>query len=476
MCNAHLLCVIVRAVVRCSALVLLALTLTLWPRSASAATLTVDGTTCSLPDAIAAANLDVAAGGCGAGSGADTLLLTAPTYSLAIGPYDHEGETATPSVTSKIVIRGGVGGAIIERSPTELADVYRLFHVGESGDLTLQNVVVRNFAMSVYESGGAIFNRGVLTIVDSDFISNSAPSFRGVSGGLGGGLVNYGTATLSSCSFAGNYAYDGGGIANLGTATLTNCDFTGNMAKSGGGIENRGTITLTHTVVISNTAEYHGGGLLNDYGTATLINSESIANMAKYGGGIYNSGTLMLSHSVCNYNAAEVAGGGIHNGSTATLLNSELVANSARDGGGINVYSGSAAFINSEIRANVAISSGGGLEQQGGQTFIVSSRFLDNAAGDTGGAVQQLGGSVYIDRSCLVNNTYVALARGDDSLSTVTTATYNWWGAVDGPSGAGPGLGDSVSSGVIFDPFLTNPILGCPMRANVALYLPRVGP
>lgn len=38
--------------------------------------------------------------------------------------------------------------------------------------------------------------------------------------------------------------------------------------------------------------------------------------------------------------------------------------------------------------------------------------------------------------------------------------TCNWWGAADGPSGAGPGSGDSVSSNVDFDPWLIAPAPG----------------
>ncbi len=33
-------------------------------------------------------------------------------------------------------------------------------------------------------------------------------------------------------------------------------------------------------------------------------------------------------------------------------------------------------------------------------------------------------------------------------------ATLNWWGAANGPSGEGPGMGDPVSEHVVFDPFL----------------------
>lgn len=49
------------------------------PLSVYAAQIPVDGATCTLPDAIEAANTNRVTGGCTAGSGTDTLLLTAAT-------------------------------------------------------------------------------------------------------------------------------------------------------------------------------------------------------------------------------------------------------------------------------------------------------------------------------------------------------------------------------------------------------------
>src|SRR5205823_14309884 len=41
----------------------------------------------------------------------------------------------------------------------------------------------------------------------------------------GGGMLNYGTVSLTGCSFLGNVADVGGGLDNAGSATLTNCLF-----------------------------------------------------------------------------------------------------------------------------------------------------------------------------------------------------------------------------------------------------------
>ncbi|MFQ5602675.1 MAG: right-handed parallel beta-helix repeat-containing protein [bacterium] len=53
------------------------------------------------------------------------------------------------------------------------------------------------------------------------------------------------------------------------------------------------------------------------------------------------------------------------------------------------------------------------------------------------------------------NNTIYAI---ENKGSTTIDATLNWWGAADGPDGAGSGSGDSVSVGVDFSSFVTSPL------------------
>ena len=99
-----------------------------------------------------------------------------------------------------------------------------------------------------------------------------------VSPGNGGGLANYGTATLTDCTISGNTAFSettrkyygyygtyylthyyggGGGVFNSGTAnlTLTGCTVSGNAAgHGGGGLDNAGTANLTDCTLSGNTA------------------------------------------------------------------------------------------------------------------------------------------------------------------------------------------------------------------------------
>ena len=72
--------------------------------------------------------------------------------------------------------------------------------------------------------------------------------------GSGGGLLNFGTLSLTNCTVNDNFAvFIGGGLDNRGTATLTNCTVSGNtVLRGGGGLFNRGTVTLTNCTVSGN--------------------------------------------------------------------------------------------------------------------------------------------------------------------------------------------------------------------------------
>ena len=74
----------------------IALLLALGQAPTLAATINVDGASCTLIDAITAANNDVATGGCAAGSGADTLVLSAGSTHTLIEAEDST-EAARPA-------------------------------------------------------------------------------------------------------------------------------------------------------------------------------------------------------------------------------------------------------------------------------------------------------------------------------------------------------------------------------------------
>jgi hypothetical protein len=98
------------------------------PQLAQAATITVDGSVCTLADALTSANSDDATGGCTIGSGEDTITLQQDVL-LTI---------ALPEITSTITIEGG-GHKIDGQNNSAVGSV---LHVVSGGVLTLNEATV----------------------------------------------------------------------------------------------------------------------------------------------------------------------------------------------------------------------------------------------------------------------------------------------------------------------------------------------
>ena len=175
-----------------------------------------------------------------------------------------------------------------------------------------------------YAYGGAIDNVGALTIINSYIINNEADGWDGV----GGGGINSdeGSVTILNSVVSGNHAegdstfgggiaigsssllvidnsiianntvegYDGaiygGGIISFGSTTISNSTFTGNHVYStynpynepygsGGAIVNawNGVMTISNSTISANIADSHTGGILN-YNDMTITNTTITSN------------------------------------------------------------------------------------------------------------------------------------------------------------------------------------------------------
>jgi len=289
----------------------IALLLALGQAPALAATISVDGTTCTLVDAITSANTNAAAGGCPAGNGADTIVLpTGSTQLLTV--VDNStlggGPTGLPVISSTITLQGRNSTVRRESNAPE----FRILAVASSGNLTLHSTTVSGGSSAYPHGGNGIYNRGTLTLTHSRVSGNS---------GTGSGVFNSGTLTLTHSTVSGNgvVGYGGRGMSNTGTATLTHSTVSGNF---GGGVSNSGTLTLTHSTVSGNRSEGDGG--IHNSGTLTLTNSTVSGNRAyacgpcSGTGGIANVGTATLSNSTVSGNSG-LYGGGVNNSSSGTL-------------------------------------------------------------------------------------------------------------------------------------------------------------
>jgi hypothetical protein len=213
-------------------------------------------------------------------STSDTLVLASGcTYHMT---SSQDGLTnALPVITTPIEM---IGPATITRDSLLS---FRIAEVSTTGKLTLTTAVAFTNG-SVVGDGGAILNRGAVTLTGSSLSGNSATL-------NGGGLANVDTpsgtapaATFTRSPVSDNSALlSGGGIYNgrRGTLTTTGVSgspmfITGNTAAvSGGGIAafNSTATTLTQTAVTTNYA-LSAGGVSRQAGTMTTTSSPISAN------------------------------------------------------------------------------------------------------------------------------------------------------------------------------------------------------
>jgi hypothetical protein len=279
--------------------------------SVHAASITVDGTICTLADAIEAANTDLPVGGCIAGDvGSDTIdLQTNVTLSAAL-----------PVISSNIVLQGnnntidGNGG-------------FRVLQLDSAGNLTLNSATITG-GFAEFAEGGGIFNDGgTVTINNSTITNNAADSF-------GGGIRNTegGDLTLNNSTISGNSSNnDGGGINSDGnTLTLNNVTIADNSANGwGGGIGvGAGTTTLNRSIVSGNTASSGANEVFVFSGTVNGNNYNLFGNSSETSSEAFDG----TSGGGENFTPGATDITATSDGATPTALTSILDVNLANNG------------------------------------------------------------------------------------------------------------------------------------------------
>jgi hypothetical protein len=184
----------------------------------------------------------------------------------------------------------------------------------QSGTATISQMTFSG-AYSASDSGGAIYNRGILTLSYCTFSNDTASTNNVNFPSSGGGIYNNGgTLTVKFCTFSNDTTSGGygGAFANaFGTANLTYCTFANNGGQNSltkhptyeggaiynGSINSQPTTTLTNCTVAYNTASYRGGGIFNYSGTLKLQSTIVAGNSAPQGNDIYagSDGSVTLT-------------------------------------------------------------------------------------------------------------------------------------------------------------------------------------
>lgn len=339
------------------------------------------------------------------GSSHFIITLAPGTYPL----ISAIGANGLPIVTGHItIVGGGAENTAISRSSS--APRFRIIEIATGGNLTLDRVTIKGgHSQASFNVGGGILNYGTVTITNSKVQSNSAVE--------GGGVSHRGNAAqLTNSLFENNQALGGGGgLFNSGDSmTVSNSTFKNNTGDRGGAIFTRTILNISNSTFQDNNAGFAGGAIFQA-GVTTISSSVFKDNHADTGGALYANGTLALNFSTVTRNSAQVSGGGITVGSLSVMT----VTNNVFSHNFVAGWRGGGLYINGTavITENIFHSN---------RTDSVSW----NPPASLGSAIDVFNdghANASIHNNCIVGNGVISV-RGS------ANATSNWWGSSSGPA------------------------------------------
>ena len=263
---------------------------------ADAATITADGTTCTLADAIVAANTDTATGGCPAGdTGADLIVLDADVTLTAVDGSStvHDGLAAgLPDVVDDLVIRAG-SGSVIQREPTFTCEaatadpVFRIFNL-ESASLSLEGIRFEDGCAVAPTVRGGVIRAAADTELTLSDVTVSRLEVISTGGDVEGGFVytvgealGFSNGRLEGITLDSEEDVEGGAFFIDGkvVATMEQVDFVDFTVSSGNVVDGtviylRDDLTLsdaTFSDFLIDSGTGMNGGLVHSRSTGDLL-------------------------------------------------------------------------------------------------------------------------------------------------------------------------------------------------------------
>ena len=243
-------------------------------------------------------------------NGGDVRLSDNITLSTTL--VVSEGKTLSLDLNGYTLSRGlesdgGTTGHVIE--------------VQQHATLTIDDNATNGTITGGYsDCGGAIYNRGIVTINGGTICDNHATT-------NGGAICNRGVMTINGGTISGNVSPDGGAIYNE-TSVAT---------------EYIGTLTITGGTISGNTVTTYGGGAITNKGTLVLRGGTISGNTcAMRGAGIWSNKKLKMTGGTITNNTSTLNGGGIYiaGGSLEMSLNPVVSGNSGTNGANVSLSTG----------------------------------------------------------------------------------------------------------------------------------------
>ena len=351
--------------------------------------------TCTLREAIRAANGNVAVDACPAGSNTvrDEILVIPGVHqvSLTAGAEEDLGVTGDLDLRGPVRLRGaGAKYSIVEGSAVGAID--RLLHIQDlAEDVVIQGVTLRGGrATTGTKRGGVVWNQETgandVELVEIAIEAGFAAS--------GGGLFNEGNLKIQDGRIVGGRTEQapgttgnhGGGIASAGVSAelrIEDSEIVANQAEEdGGGIWSSGaSLVLYRSRVSTNVTGGAGGGLYVASAGFDVQYVEFADNRAATGGGVQIAEQGEVQRSAIVSNQATVRGGGVYDGFGGFVRYSTIAQNVAPQGAAIYADSNQTLLDADTIAEN----QGGGVFNQRGVFFenvILSRNVGGNCTGN----------------------------------------------------------------------------------------------
>jgi Concanavalin A-like lectin/glucanases superfamily/Immunoglobulin I-set domain len=201
-------------------------------------------------------------------------------------------ETELPHVEDALFILGpGPASLTVTRSTNVATDCFSILSLEDINIAWVSGLTITN---GCADSGAGVFCNGNAVLSNCVITANF-----GERGGYGAGAYNLDTLLIIDCSISGNFgrgnAFLGAGVMTEGTSlTIINSVLGGNHTPGlGGGLTTlSGSVALTNVTLSGNVATNGGGGLmLLGFDTFVAASVTIVSNRAEFGGGgVYDDG------------------------------------------------------------------------------------------------------------------------------------------------------------------------------------------
>lgn len=294
------------------------------------------------------------------------------------------------------------------------------------------------------QDGGGVYANDTLAVTATRVVSNTA-----LRGGWAGGAYVGAAASLNGAVFQANTsAARGGGLYVEDVLTLTDTQFISNTALEGGGVNGRRTVDVTGGTFIGNRGINKYGGLFAAY-ALTLADTRFIGNSSNGdGGGAFADDGATIERGLFQNNRSGgiLGGGGLFVYNKLALTGTQFIGNVATVGGGMSLRCCTTSRVaNALFAANQADSSRGlDIYVEDVALSLIHTTIASPTLASGSAVYGSNGGSVYLTNTLVASHTIgidaSAITAADwntlfDNVAMPYSGTVTSVGAITGTSG-----------------------------------------